>query len=80
MHLKVLEIVVDHSSTPANVDGLRALLTFAPAAFAGVWDARDIEAEGVWVRVSNILQPMNPPNQYVPARPLPAVSAPVRTV
>ena len=71
--LKVLEVVVDLSSTPAQVDGLRALLTFAPKAFAGVWDARDIEADGVWVRVSNIVDPNSPANQFVPPRPLPPV-------
>jgi phospholipid/cholesterol/gamma-HCH transport system substrate-binding protein len=73
--LKVLEIVVDLSSTPEQVDGLRGLLTWAPKAFAGVWDARDIEAEGVWVRVTTINSLENPPNQFIPPRPLPPVTA-----
>lgn len=72
--LKVLEVVIDHASTPINVDGLRALLTWAPAAFAGIWDSRDIEADGVWVRVGTIVNPTgNSPVQFVPPRALPPV-------
>lgn len=74
--LKVLEVVIDHATTPQNVDGLRALLTWAPVAFAGIWDARDIEAEGVWVRVGAIQSPIdNPPVQFNPPRALPPVVA-----
>lgn len=72
--LKVLEVVIDHATTPINVDGLRALLTWAPAAFAGIWDSRDVEAEGVWVRVGTIVNPTgNAPVQYIPPRALPPV-------
>ena len=63
---------MDHATTPEMVGGLRALLTWTPAAMAGVWDARDTEADGVWVRVGFIANPVdNPPVQNVPARPLP---------
>jgi phospholipid/cholesterol/gamma-HCH transport system substrate-binding protein len=72
--LKVLEVVIDHTSTPKVVAGLRALLTWAPVAFGAIWDTRDIEADGVWVRVSMIQAPVNDtPKQYSPPRPLPPV-------
>ncbi|HVV37658.1 MAG TPA: MlaD family protein [Acidimicrobiales bacterium] len=72
--LKVLEVVVDHASTTQQLTGLRALLTWAPAAFAAVWDTRDIEPDGVWVRVSPIQAPLNDtPKQFDPPRPLPPV-------
>jgi phospholipid/cholesterol/gamma-HCH transport system substrate-binding protein len=72
--LKVLEVVIDHTTTPEVVAGLRALLTWAPAAFAGIWDTRDVEAEGVWVRVGFITAPAdNPPKQFAEPRPLPPV-------
>lgn len=72
--LKVLEVVIDTATTPQQVAGLRALLTWAPVAFAGVWDSRDLEAEGVWVRVGMITSPVdNPPVQFNPPRKLPPV-------
>jgi phospholipid/cholesterol/gamma-HCH transport system substrate-binding protein len=72
--LKVLEVVVDHTSTTQQLAGLRALLTWAPAAFGAIWDTRDIEPDGVWVRVSPINAPANdPPKQFDPPRPLPPV-------
>jgi phospholipid/cholesterol/gamma-HCH transport system substrate-binding protein len=74
--LHVLEVVIDRTTTPQNLTGLRALLTWAPVAFASVWDARDIESDGVWVRVGNITDPINdPPRQFVPPRALPPVIA-----
>jgi phospholipid/cholesterol/gamma-HCH transport system substrate-binding protein len=72
--LKVLELVVDTATTPRNLAGLRALLTWAPAAFGAIWDTRDVEPDGVWVRVSPIQAPIeDPPVQYDPPRPLPPV-------
>jgi phospholipid/cholesterol/gamma-HCH transport system substrate-binding protein len=72
--LKVLEVVVDHTSTPQIVAGLRALLTWAPVAFGAIWDTRDIEPDGVWVRVSPINAPVSDtPKQFDPPRPLPPV-------
>jgi phospholipid/cholesterol/gamma-HCH transport system substrate-binding protein len=74
--LKVLEVVVVHASTDKQVAGLRALLTWAPAAFGAIWDTRDIEPDGVWVRVKPIQSPVNDtPKQYDPPRPLPPVVA-----
>jgi phospholipid/cholesterol/gamma-HCH transport system substrate-binding protein len=74
--LKALEVVIDHATTPKNISGLSALLTYAPPAFAAVWDARDIEADGVWIRVGAINSPVNnPPVQYNPPRALPPVVA-----
>ncbi|MEY2397779.1 MAG: phospholipid/cholesterol/gamma-HCH transport system substrate-binding protein [Actinomycetota bacterium] len=66
--LKVLEVVIDHATTPKMIDGLRALLTYAPPAFGAVWDARDIEADGVWVRVGAINALNSPPVQFNPPR------------
>lgn len=72
--LKVLEAVVDLTTTPVKLAGLRALLTWAPVAFASVWDARDVEDDGVWVRVGMVNSPVeNPPVFYDPPRPLPEV-------
>jgi phospholipid/cholesterol/gamma-HCH transport system substrate-binding protein len=72
--LKVLELVVDHATTTQQLTGLRALLTWAPVSFAAIWDTRDIEPDGVWVRVSPIQAPANDtPKQYDPPRPLPPV-------
>ncbi len=72
--LRILEVIVDHTTTPRVVAGLSALLTWAPPAFAGIWDTRDIEAEGVWVRVGFITAPTdNPPKQFAEPRPLPPV-------
>lgn len=72
--LKILEVVIDHTTTPEVLAGLRALLTWAPVAFGAIWDTRDIEADGVWVRVSPIQAPANDrPKQYNPPRPLPPV-------
>lgn len=72
--LRVLEVVVDTATTPVKLQGLRAVLTYAPAAFAAVWDARDIEAEGVWVRVGMIADPTESrPPTFVPPRALPPV-------
>lgn len=72
--LKVLEVVVDHTSTPQQLAGLRALLTWAPAAFGAIWDTRDVEPDGVWVRVTPIQAPASDaPVQYNPPRALPPV-------
>ena len=39
-----------------------------------MWDARDIEADGVWVRVGTVQSPLsNPPVQFNPPRALPPV-------
>lgn len=72
--LKVLEVVIDTATTPVKLAGLSALLTWAPPAFGAVWDARDLEAEGIWVRVGMIQSPLtNPPVFFNPPRALPIV-------
>ena len=74
--LKVLEVLVDTATTPRQLAGLRALLTWAPAAFGAIWDTRDLEPDGVWLRVSPIQAPLNDqPVQYNPPRLLPPVVA-----
>ena len=75
--LKVLEQVIDETTTPERLNGLRALLEFGPKAFDQVWDTRDVDTAGpypgVWVRVGFIANPTyNPPPQFVPPKELPA--------
>lgn len=67
--------VIDTATTPARLDGLRTLLTRAPAGFGAVWATRDVEADGVWVRVNLSVHPEHPAEQYVPPHELPAVPA-----
>lgn len=75
--LKGLEVVVDETTTPARLAGLRALLTIGPDAFAGVWDSRDVESDGSWVRVGFLSNPTaDKPDQFVPPKNLPAVQVP----
>ena len=74
--LKTLELVIDETTTPYRLNGLRALLEFGPTAFDQVWDTRDVETAGphpgVWVRVGFIANPTyNRPDQYVPPKELP---------
>ena len=76
--LKTLERVIDETTTPYRLNGLRALLEFGPKAFDQLWDTRDVETvgphPGVWVRVGFIANPRhNPPAQFVPPKELPAV-------
>ena len=72
--LKDLELVIDETTTPRRLAETRALLQIGPAAFAGVWDSRDVEPDGPWIRVGLIQNPVvNPPRQHVPPRTLPPV-------
>lgn len=78
--LKVLEQVIDNTTTPYRLAGLRALLTFGPQAFDQLWDTRDVETvgpyPGVWVRVGFISNPTyNPPAQFIPPKELPPARA-----
>ncbi|HEX2851267.1 MAG TPA: MCE family protein [Acidimicrobiales bacterium] len=73
--LKDLTVVIDETSTPHRLQGLSALLTYGPPAYAGLWDSVDHEADGPWLRVGNIANTENPPAQYVPPKKLPAVNA-----
>lgn len=71
--LKVLEQLTDETTTPARLAGLRTVLTWGPAAFSRVWDARDVEPDGVWLRVGLIQNGENKPPQHVPPKTLPPV-------
>ncbi|MGH2684508.1 MAG: MCE family protein, partial [Actinomycetota bacterium] len=69
-----LEDVIDLSTSDRQLGNLRTLLRDAPPAFAGVFDSRDVEDDGVvWIRVNLLFEPENPPPQYVPPRELPDV-------
>jgi phospholipid/cholesterol/gamma-HCH transport system substrate-binding protein len=71
--LKVLEVLTDETSQPRRQQELSALLDIGPRAFNGVWDVRDVEPDGVWVRVGFTENTANPPPQFVPAKELPKV-------
>lgn len=75
--LKDLELLIDETTTPRRLAETQALLQIGPAAFAGIWDARDVEADGPWIRVGLIQNTVvNPPRQYTPPRELPPVNGP----
>ena len=80
--LKVLQLVVERTSTPEQIAHLVALLKIGPQAFDQAWAAREIETTGpfpgVWVRVGFLVNPtVNPPVQYPTPKELPMV-APVQ--
>jgi phospholipid/cholesterol/gamma-HCH transport system substrate-binding protein len=71
--LNVLELLLDETTTPRRLAELRALLEIGPKAYAQFYDTIDLEPDGPWVRVGNIVNQTNPPAQYVPPKSLPAV-------
>lgn len=73
--LKILEQLIDETTTPRRLAELRALLQIGPRAFAGLYDTVDVEPDGPWLRVGNITNDVNPPAQYVPPKALPPVAA-----
>jgi phospholipid/cholesterol/gamma-HCH transport system substrate-binding protein len=73
--LKILEQLIDETTTPRRLAELRALLEIGPRSFAGLYDSVDLEPDGPWIRVGNISNDTNPPAQYVPRRELPPVQA-----
>lgn len=82
--LKILEQLVDETTTKQRLDGLRTLLDFGPLAFGRVYDARDLEADGAWLRVGFVANNTNAPPQFVPpktppsVRPIPPCVSPLR--
>lgn len=77
--LKVLELVLDRTTTPDQLAYLQALLRVGPTAFNQVWAAREVESTGpypgVWVRVGFMANPTyNPPVQFAPPKELPPVN------
>jgi phospholipid/cholesterol/gamma-HCH transport system substrate-binding protein len=78
--LKVLELVVDRTTTPEQLAYLEALLRIGPKAFEQVWAAREVDTTGpypgVWVRVGFLANPTyNRAVQFVPPKELPAPNA-----
>lgn len=70
--LKVLERVIDATTTPERLAGLATVLQKAPAGFGAIWDARDVESDGsIWIRVGLVSNPNNKAPQYVPPNRVP---------
>jgi phospholipid/cholesterol/gamma-HCH transport system substrate-binding protein len=67
--------VIDVSSTRARIVGTGYLLENGKQAFDEVFATRDLEADGVWVRVNLLEDPTNPATQYTPPLTLPVVPA-----
>src|SRR4051812_24672934 len=72
--LKVLEHVIDETTTPKRLDQTLTLLRDGPAGFGAVWDAREVEPDGVWVRVGFLANTENKAPQFVPTHQLPPVA------
>lgn len=69
-----LDEVIDVTTTDENLGHLANTLEDGPTGFDYVWLTRDDEpGGGIWVRVSILFDPVNPPAQYIPPRDLPAV-------
>lgn len=70
----VLETVVDETTSDARLDQLRTLLDVGPGAFDKLWSTRDLEPDGLWVRVNlTVAEEGETARQYVPPHELPAV-------
>ena len=74
--LKVVQLLIERTTTPAQLAHLRALLRIGPKAFDQTWGAREIEDSGpypgVWVRVGFVANPThNPAPQFIPPKTLP---------
>jgi phospholipid/cholesterol/gamma-HCH transport system substrate-binding protein len=73
--LKILEVLVDETTTPRRLAEVRTLLEQGPTAFQHLFDATDVEPDGRWIRVGLTGNNMNPPKQYNPPKALPGVPA-----
>lgn len=71
--LKDLDSVIDVTSTDENLGHLVTTLERGPTAFEYVFLTRDEEPDGVWVRTYTLFDSVNPPEQYIPPKELPAV-------
>lgn len=71
--LSDLDAVIDVTTTDANLGFLASTLERGPTGFEYVWLTRDDTFGGVWVRVNLLVDLVNPPEQYLPPRNLPAV-------
>ena len=65
--------VIDVTTTEENLGYLRNVLQRGPQGLDFVFMTRDTEPGGLWVRVALLVNPENPPEQYVPPTELPAV-------
>lgn len=73
--LRILEVVIDETTTPRRLAELRTLLEKGPQAFANLLEATDVEPDGRWIRVGLIVNGDNKPMQYNPPKEPPAVPA-----
>ncbi len=71
--LSDLDDVINVTTTNKNLDSLRYTLENLPTGLGYVYMTRDTQPGGLWVRVNLIVNPDNPPQQYVPPTDLPAV-------
>lgn len=80
-----LEAVLDASTTPERLAGLRTLLQQGGDGFGRLWDVRDVDAVGrTWVRVGFLANTENkapqyvPPNTMGPPTSVPACASPLK--
>ena len=73
--LRDLGNLIDATSTPGRLAGLRSMLDNGPQAFGQVFGSRDVLDDGVWVRVNLLASPGDPPAKYDPPHELPVVPA-----
>ena len=66
--LSDLEAVIRLTTTPDQLQGLRTLLEVGPRAYDNVYRALEQQPDGPWIRVGSLVNPVNPPPQYVPPR------------
>lgn len=71
--LSDLDSVIDVTTTDENLGHLANTLDNGPTGFEYVWLTRDDGPDGLWVRVSILVDTANPAQQYVPPTELPAV-------
>jgi len=68
-----LTSVIRATTTEENLGHLITTLERSPTGFGYVFLTRDEGPGGVWVRTNLLVDPVNPPEQYVPPKELPAV-------
>ncbi|MGH9186684.1 MAG: MlaD family protein [Acidimicrobiales bacterium] len=73
--IKDLVPVMETVAEPSRLEGTAFLLDNGATGFGNLWDTRDEEADGVWVRTNLIVNTEEPATDYEPNHPLPAVPA-----
>jgi len=68
-----LSDVIDVSSDATRLANTGYFISNGRTGFDDVFATRDDDPDGVWVRVNLMANPTNPPPQYIPPKPLPAV-------